>query len=119
MKVSNSQNRLYELMDAFGIKQQDISAKTGIDKSTMSLYLSGKRLPRQDKIGLISDAYHVDPAWLMGYDVPMQEKNFKDIDTDKMFAITDPVLVEYAYKISKMDDTQKAIIFGMIDQMSR
>ena len=74
-KISDSQHRIREMLTVLGISQQDISDKTKIDKSTLSLYLSGKRTPRQDKISLISNAYNIDPSWLMGYDVPMKREN--------------------------------------------
>ncbi len=37
-------------------------------KSALSNYLNGDRVPRQDKIAMIADAFGIDPAWLMGYD---------------------------------------------------
>lgn len=37
----------------------------------MSMYFSGKRLPKQSAIDKISRAYRINPAWVMGYDVPM------------------------------------------------
>lgn len=68
---SNSAKRLNELMDYLGIKQADIIKKTGIPKSALSMYVSGQRQPRQDKLTIIADAYNLEEAWLMGYDVPM------------------------------------------------
>ena len=68
---SNSKERLNELMNYFGIKQTDLSKRTGLPKSAISMYVSGNRQPRQDKLTIIADAYGVDEAWLMGYDVPM------------------------------------------------
>lgn len=68
---SNSSQRLSELMRYFGIKQADLSKRTGIPKSAISMYVSGQRQPRQDKLTIIADAYGIDEAWLMGYDVPM------------------------------------------------
>lgn len=68
---SNSKERLNELMNYFGIKQTDLSKRTGLPKSAISMYVSGNRQPRQDKLTIIAEAYGVDEAWLMGYDVPM------------------------------------------------
>lgn len=70
-KISNTSKRLQELMDMFDIKQSDIVAKTGITKSALSNYIHGTREPRQDQISKIADPYQINPAWLMGYDVPM------------------------------------------------
>lgn len=49
MKVSGSKNRLQELLEAFNITQAYVARRTGLPKSTVSLYFSGNRIPRQDK----------------------------------------------------------------------
>ena len=71
MKPSNSKERIKELMTFYGINQTELCKRTGIQKSALSNYLSGCREPRQDQISLIADPFGVNPAWLMGYDVPM------------------------------------------------
>ena len=71
MQISNSNIRLKELLDYFGDTQADMVRKTGIEKSAISNYIKGKREARQDKLILIANAYKVNPAWLMGLDVPM------------------------------------------------
>ncbi len=73
-KVATSQMRLRELMEKKKIKQADIARKTGIARSTVSYYLSGQREPRPNSIRLISQAFDVEPSWLMGYDVPMDSQ---------------------------------------------
>lgn len=72
MRVSDTAHRLKDLMSAYDINQQDIADKTQIPKSSISMYVSGKRVPRQDKVSIIADAYNIEPAWLMGYDVLME-----------------------------------------------
>lgn len=67
----NSGKRLSELLDLFDISASEMSRATGIPKSSISMWMNGERTMRQDKIDIISSYYHVDPAWLMGYDVPM------------------------------------------------
>lgn len=81
MKVSNSQKRLLEMMNILDIKQSDIVKKTGIQKSSLSNYISGRRVPRQDQLSLIADPYDINPAWLMGYDVPMYYEDIVKIET--------------------------------------
>lgn len=78
MKISNSQKRLLELMQELNISQTDICVKTNLPKSVLSMYVHGKREPRQDKISQIADAYNIDPAWLMGYDVPMKRETIEE-----------------------------------------
>lgn len=69
---STTSERLAELMDYYNINQADLIKKTGIPKSSMSMYVSGQRKPPQNKLTVIAEAYNVDEAWLMGYDVPMK-----------------------------------------------
>lgn len=71
--MSSTANRLKEAMLIKGLRQSDLSEKTGIVKSAISQYLSGKVTPKQDKIFLLSEALSVSPAWLMGADVPMEK----------------------------------------------
>ena len=71
MKISNSKERLKEMMSALELKPVDICKRCGIQKSSLSNYINGTREPRQDQISLICDPFEIDPAWLMGYDVPM------------------------------------------------
>lgn len=70
-KISNTSKRISEMMDKLELKQSDIVAKTGITKSALSNYIHGTREPRQDQISKIADPFKINPAWLMGYDVPM------------------------------------------------
>lgn len=79
---STTSERLAELMDYYNINQADLIKKTGIPKSSMSMYVSGQRKPPQNKLTVIAEAYNVDEAWLMGYDVPMKglaENNSEEI----------------------------------------
>ena len=69
MKVSTTQKRLKEFMELFDLKQSDIVKRTGMNKSSLSNYISGRRTPTQEQISVIADPYGINPAWLMGYDV--------------------------------------------------
>lgn len=68
-------NRLSKALIIKNIKPIELSEKTGIDKSKISSYMSGRYKAKQDGIHVISQILNVDPAWLMGYDVPM-DRNF-------------------------------------------
>lgn len=69
--IKEIKNRIKETLDYRGVTQQELCDKTGIPKSSLSQYISGYAKPKQDRISLISTALDVDPAWLMGFDVPM------------------------------------------------
>lgn len=65
-KISTTQARLAEMMIEFEITAADIVRKTGINKSTLSNYINGKRMADQEHLSIIADPYGIDPAWLMG-----------------------------------------------------
>ena len=71
MKKDTS-TRLQELLDIKNINQVDLCQRTGIPKSSMSMYLSGERSPRQNRLSQIAEKFNISEAWLMGYDVPME-----------------------------------------------
>ena len=62
--------RLKEAMHDAYISQADLCEKTKITRSAMSQYVNGKIAPRTDKVYLLAKALHVEPVWLMGFDVP-------------------------------------------------
>lgn len=66
--------RLKYAMDLRNIKQIELSNAIGVSKTNMSYYLSGKNKPREDKINLIAKKLNVNPIWLLGYNVPMEQE---------------------------------------------
>ena len=71
MKISSFDKRFREALEFRHMTQTELHEKTGIGKGSISTYLRGTWKPKQDKVDLIAKALQVDPAWLMGYDVPM------------------------------------------------
>ena len=67
-------NRIKEAMALRGLKQSELAEKTGISKGALSSYISGRYLPKQNNIYLISQALSVSESWLMGNDVPMERR---------------------------------------------
>lgn len=61
-------DRIKEAMEKTGISQTELCNKTGLSKSSISQYLSGKNEPRKDKIQLIANALYVSSYWLCGQD---------------------------------------------------
>lgn len=70
-KTSNSASRLKQLIALKNITQTELATKTKVSKSSISHYIKGDWEPKQDVIYAISSAYGISPAWLLGYDVPM------------------------------------------------
>lgn len=61
-------DRLREAMDLRGLKQIDLANKTGINKSMISFYLSGRNMPNSKNVLKLARALNVSDAWLMGYE---------------------------------------------------
>lgn len=76
--VDTFSNRLTKAVSIRNIKAVELSEKTGISKSKISSYMSGRFKAKQDGIHLLSKALNVDPAWLMGYDVPIEPNTKTD-----------------------------------------
>lgn len=73
--VASTSERLAEAMARKNIKQSELARITGIDKSSISLYVSGKYSPKGDKLYKLSLALGVSPAWLSGFNAPMVEND--------------------------------------------
>ena len=67
-----TQQRLREALSARNMLPIELSRLSGIGKSAISQYLSGKVTPKQDKIYKLAQALKVSESWLMGYDEPME-----------------------------------------------
>lgn len=72
-KVSTTAIRLKEAMDVRRCRAVELSQLSGVGKSAISQYLSGKVTPKQDKVYKLAQVLEVDESWLMGLDVPMEK----------------------------------------------
>lgn len=96
MEKVELKNRLREALNIRGMKAVDLCEKTGIPKSAVSYYLSGKSEPKSDRIYLISKALNISEAWLLGYDVPMARTEEQKIN-DAMADIVDRMKNDLAF----------------------
>jgi repressor LexA len=102
-------NRMRKAMEIRNMTQADLVKKTGLPKSAISQYYSGKYEPKQKGIYLIAKALNVNEAWLMGYDVPMERTdseypdNILKIETKKFpllgtIAAGEPIFAEEQFE---------------------
>lgn len=105
MKIATSRERLIQLLEMTGDSQADMVRKTGIEKSAISHYINGKREARQDKLIAIANAYKVNPAWLMGLDVPMQQMEIEPVSDHDMAE----ALELYKRYVSAIPEIQDAV----------
>lgn len=64
-------DRLTSLMKIKSLSKSDVARICGINKSNITRYCDGSYQAKQDVIFSIALKLNVNPAWLMGYDVPM------------------------------------------------
>lgn len=73
-RISSSSIRIKEAMRIANKTQADLVKETGLNKSTISRYLSGSCEPKQNAVAKLAFALNVSEMWLWGYDVPMEKK---------------------------------------------
>lgn len=64
--MGDFQQRLRQTMFFKGIRQKDISDRTGISDSKISSYVGGRYKPNAETLAKIANALGVDAAWLAG-----------------------------------------------------
>lgn len=70
-RVDTFVNRLQAAMEARGMKKAELSRMTGISQQRIGQYVLGRYEAKQTAVYFIARALEVDPAWLIGFDVPM------------------------------------------------
>ena len=68
-KVATNQERLNELFDADPRTDSAIAESLHVSRQTISAWRNGTRSPKKSMLVLIAERFHVDLAWLMGYEV--------------------------------------------------
>lgn len=71
-RVATASERIKEAMKIRKKKQVDLVRDTGIDKGSMSHYVSGTYEPKNEAIHKLAKALDVSEMWLWGYAVPME-----------------------------------------------
>lgn len=77
-------DRIKFLMEEKQITQTELSKRTGITQSSISDWLRGKYLPKQDKIDLLAKALDVTPAYLMGWEEDTNIEQIEPINSIKI-----------------------------------
>lgn len=71
----------YRLLKSIGntnMTASELAEKTGISEASISNYINGKYVAKQDKCYAIAIALGVDPGWLMTGAEPRKESNESD-----------------------------------------
>lgn len=92
-------DRIKKALNIRGMKPIDLVEKSGVKKSALSQYMSGKIIPRQNSLHMLATALEVDEGWLMGYDVPMERRT----NLTSTSRLEDPVLPEGTSQMFRVD----------------
>ncbi|PGH22543.1 hypothetical protein RN96_05305 [Fusobacterium polymorphum] len=105
----NCADRIKKALDLRNMKPVDLAEKSGIKKSALSQYMSNKISPRQNALYSLAKALDVSPAWLMGFDVPMENE---ETNYQVKTAARDKKVFD---KYSKLDEAKRKIVEALID----
>lgn len=112
--MEESYKRLIILRDKYGLSDTEFAEKIGVPKSSMSMYLSGKRKMRQDRISIVARIFKVSEAWLMGYDVSMVPEeepsapiSSQFLDKNKPGSALEDMRVAYARNRNKLSKEER------------
>lgn len=116
-------DRLREAMTANNMKAVDLCERTGIPKSAVSYYLSGKSTPKSDRLYLIGRALDVSEAWLLGYDVPKERDNTQK-KNDKLAQLVmrmrrDEAFFNAVSKLSDLSDDSFNHMCGLLSALGQ
>lgn len=70
MKYEKTAYRLREALDDLNMSQQELADKAKMNKSSISHYVLGRNEPNNKSAYQMAQVLKVNPAWLMGLDVP-------------------------------------------------
>ena len=110
-KYEENARRLKLAMSEAGLSQKDLSARTGIGKSSLSQYMNGLNWPDDNrKVGQIAEILNVNPAWLMGFNVQMHTEDDASSENSQQTGwYTDPETAKAAQEI--FDDPDLHALF--------
>jgi transcriptional regulator with XRE-family HTH domain len=81
-RVALTKDRLRDAMNDAGKLQADLVRETGLNRGTISRYLSGEVEPRQEAAYKLALALNVSETWLWGYDVPKERSDLQKKNDD-------------------------------------
>jgi len=87
-KVESASSRIKQALELRGMKQVELSEKSGINKPSISCYISGKYEPKQSALYKLGKALDVSEMWLAGYDVPM-ERPLEQKENDELVEVVE------------------------------
>ncbi len=122
-RVALTKDRLKEAMKEADKKQIDLARETGLNRGTISRYLSGEVEPRQDAAYKLALALDVSETWLWGYDVPKERSIVQKKNDDLVKIIVqmrkDPKFFEIVSSLAELPSEQYDSIKTIISALGK
>ena len=122
-RIASTRDRIKEAMRAADKKQADLVRATGLNRGTISRYISGEVEPRHEAMHKLAVALNVSEMWLFGYDVPMQrsQKQKKNDDLVQVIAQlrSDAEFFEIVQQLAELPAEQYASIKSIISALGK
>lgn len=81
----------------------DLARLSGLNRSSISRYVSDTIEPKQNAIGAIAKALHVSPAWLLGFDVK-RERDEAVLDISRLTETNKARVIAYFEALLETQD---------------
>ena len=116
-RVANTADRLREAMRNAGKTQADLVRETGIGKSNISRYITGRFDPKSDAVHKMAVALNVSELWLWGCDVPMERPAPEETGTILADMLSNPDMMRLVQIYSNLDKADKAMLLMLAENM--
>lgn len=91
--------RLSQLMEEHNETTYSMAERFSLSSPTISRYMTGQMAAKVTTIQLMADYFHVNPIWLMGFDVPKYEK----IDSvSEQNSHSEPIIMSYYNQLNAL-----------------
>jgi transcriptional regulator with XRE-family HTH domain len=118
-RTADIAQRLREAMDNAGKTQADLVRETGLSKSTLSRYLSGKFEPKQIAINKLAVALNVAEMWLWGCDVPMERPAPEEMGEIAADVLLNPDLLRLVQLYKNLEETDKEMVLMLVENLHK
>ncbi len=93
MKNELTAKRIQLALSNSNMKPQELADKSCIGKASISQYVNGSHAPGNISAKKIGQVLNVNPLWLMGFDVPMEQESI-NVKEDS------PKIIQYYEKLN-------------------
>lgn len=91
--------RLSQLMEEHNETTYSMAERFSLSSPTISRYMTGQMAAKVTTIQLMADYFHVNPIWLMGFDVPKYEKIES---TSEQNSHSEPIIMSYYNQLNAL-----------------